>query len=409
MPLRILHALYTVDPGHEGVPEDVRLLLAVNRHLKHQVEILTFASGEPWCREAGIKIHGPGDGGAKGGSARQFTRWLREHAAGYDCVLVSGVSGCDAYRVWQALRASGAPYFVFAPDYSRRARGMPGYLEVIKQRFCWVWAGYPLFRDAHAVFFSSEEAKREAPAGLWPYDCHEFVLPSGAPDVAANLNKGREGGFLEGRPDLVGKRLFSVPESGEEVPESLFNAVKMLIAAGRWDRDSMRLLIAGFADGRPADALSRSLRRHGLVDVVHVTDALRGPERWGVLQASEAVVQPASAKNSGRVVAKAFCLGKPVLIAKGVNQWREVAGHSAGLADEDTSAGYQALFSRWLHESPADRAAMGLNARKAYEAHYTEHAAANMLTAVIYLLIGAGQSGLKSADPDVFRHEVDFL
>ena len=409
MPLRILHALYTVDPGHEGVPEDVRLLLAVNRHLKHHVEILTFESGEPWCRDAGIKVHGPGDGGAKGGDARQFMRWLREHAAGYDCVLVSGVSGGDAYRVWQALRGAGVPYFVFAPDPSTGGRGLLRHLEEIKRRFCWVWAGYPLFRDAYAVFFASEEAKREAPAGLWPYDCHEFVLPCGIPDVAASLRERAGTGFWAGHPALVGKRLFSVPEPGEEVPEALFHAVKAMLAAGRWDRDSMRLLVAGFSDERSGDAMNRSLRRHGLVDVVHVTGALRGPESLEVLQASEAVVLPAPAKHSGRVVATAFCLGRPVLIAKGVNQWREVAGHSAGLANENTSEGYQALFNGWLRESPEDRAAMGSNARKAYEAHYTEHAAANMLTAVIYLLIGAGQAGLKSADPDVFRHEVDFL
>jgi len=120
-------------------------------------------------------------------------------------------------------------------------------------------------------------------------------------------------------------------------------------------------------------------------------------------------VQPARAENSGQAVAEAFAAGNPVLIAKGLNLWREVVSHSAGLAEDDTTAGYEALFNGWFRESHADRAVYGASARRCFEEHYTEQAGANTLMAVIYLLLGARQSVRAPIDPEIFRQEADFL
>ena len=107
MPLRILHALYTIDPAAGGLFENVRLLSVAGRYLSHPVETLVLASGDvSWRRELPGVIHEVGAGCAKGDATREFMRWLREHAGGYDCVLISGVSGCASYRVWQALRSA---------------------------------------------------------------------------------------------------------------------------------------------------------------------------------------------------------------------------------------------------------------------------------------------------------------
>jgi hypothetical protein len=337
-------------------------------------------------------------------------QWLREHARDYDCVLVSGVAGCNASRAWYALRETGAPYFVFAPRYLGFLQGFRREWEKTKQRLCWPWAGYPLFRDAHAVFFSSEEAKREVRECFWPYDCHEFVLTCGVADDGPNQNAHARAGFLTGHPDLAGKRLFSVLAPGvDPVPDAFLCAVRTLTEAGRWDRDAMRLVLTGFDDANAVEALRLAVERHGLGGIVHAVGTLGGSERRELLQASEALVQPARAENSAQAVAEAFAAGKPVLIARGLNLCREVLAHSAGLAEDDTEAGCVALFGNWFRESPEERASFGVNARLAYETHYTEQAAANTLTAVIYLLIGARQAGHTPVDPDIYRNEVDFL
>jgi hypothetical protein len=391
--------------------ENVRLLSAAGRYLSHPVEMLVLASGDaPWRREFCGVVHEVGAGCAKGAAAREFMGWLREHAGGYDCVLISGVSGCEAYGVWKALRDAGVPYFVFTPRYLGFLTGVSRQVEKAGQRFCWPWAGYPLLRDAHAAFFAGEEARREARGCFWPYDCHEFVLFCGVPDGRAGRGAAPGAGFLDAHPELAGKRVFSVLAPGPgPAPEALLRAVRNLVGTGRWDCDSMRLLLAGFDGEKSAEALRRSLARHGLEGVVQGIGTLTAPERWSVLQASEALVQPARAEHSGQAVAEALSAGKPVLIAKGLNLWREVVSHSAGLAEDDTTAGYTALFNDWLRESPEDRAAYGANARSYFEEHHTEQAGANMLMAVIYLLLGARQSGNGPVDPEIFRQEADFL
>jgi glycosyltransferase involved in cell wall biosynthesis len=325
-------------------------------------------------------------------------------------VLVSGVAGCNAYRLWQALREAGVPYFVFAPRYLGFLQGFPREWAKIKQRLCWPWAGYPLFRDAHAVFFSSEEAKREVRACFWPYDCHEFVLTCGVAVDVPNQNQHDVAGFFGGHPELVGKRIFSVLAPRVDlIPDELLRAVRTLMETGLWDCGSMRLVLAGFDDAKVVEALRVTVKRYGLDGIVHAVGTLDYAARRDLLKVSEALVQPARAENSGQAVAEAFAAGKPVLIARGLNLWREVLAHLAGLAEDDTDAGYVALFGNWLRESPEEHATLGANARLAYETHYIEQAAANTLTAVIYLLIGARQVRQQPIDPDIFRNEVDFL
>ncbi len=415
MSLRILHALLTVDPEADGLMENVRLLSAVNRHLKHRIEVLTLADTDadaPWRHEPGVSVHEVGAGLTRGRAKRKFVQRLRECAGGYDCVLVSGALGFDAHRVWRALRAAGVPYFVFSPRYLGFLRGADRQLEKTKQRFLWPWAGYPLLRDAHAVFFENEEARREAPGLFWPYDCHEFVLPCGVAEGAGEGNAAATDAFLAGHPALAGKRLFTVLASEHgAVPEALLDAVRSLSDTGRWDRDAMRLVFAGFAKegAEAAEALRRAVARRGLGDVVYSAGALDGEGRRALLEASEVLVQPARADNSGRAVPEAFSAGKPVLIAKGINLWREVVANAAGFADDDSRAGYMALFSWWWWQETEDRAVLGANARQGFEMNYNEQAAANTLLAMIYLLIGASQPGGEAGDPEVFRHEVDFL
>ena len=411
MSLPILHALHTVDPKAAGLTEDVLLLAAVHRNLRHRIEILTLdAPGTSWLQELGVPVHRVGGGNSHRVASRRFLQWLREHVSDYDCVMVSGISDCNAYRAWRVLRDTGTPYFIFAPQDLGVLSGLPRQIEKWKRQLCWPWAGYPLLREAHAVFFSSEEARREARASLWPYDCHEFVLACGVAGPPAGVAEAAMGQFLEGHPELNGKRLFTVfaGESGK-VPEALLGAVRSLVDTGRWERDSMRLLIAGGAGDAGAEVWRRAVDRYALGDVVALAGAPRGHTRLGMLQASEVLVQPVRVENPGLMLAEAFSAGTPLLIARGVNPWREVVSHEAGFAGDDTIEGYRELFIHWFDQSPEERATMRINARQGFETHYSEQASANTLMAVAYLLIGANQADGNSTDPEIFRHETDFL
>ena len=186
-------------------------------------------------------------------------------------------------------------------------------------------------------------------------------------------------------------------------------AVRSLVDAGRWDRGTMRLLIAGDADAANASAWKYAVDLNGLRDIVILAATQSGRTRRGILQASEALIQPARMENSNLMVAEAFSVGTPILIARGVNLWREVVLHSAGFAANDTVDGYKELFIHWLDQSSAERAAMHTKARQGFETHFSEQAAANTLTAVAYLLIGANRAHINSINPEIFRSGADFL
>ena len=411
MPLRILHALHTIDPKASGLTEDVLLLSAVHRSLKHQVEILTVdAPGTSWLLELGVPVHRIGGSEPRRIAFQQFLAWLRNHANNNDCVLVSGISDFNAFYAWRTLGNIGVPYFVFAPRHLSFLSGLPRQIKQWKQRLCWPWAGYPLLRDAHAVFFSSEEARRQARQSFWPYDCHEFVLTCGVAKPPDGVAEAARSELLVEHPELLGKHIFSVFADGSgKIPECLLAAVRTLVNAGRWDRGTMRLLIAGGADTANASAWKYAVDLHGLRDIVILAATQSGRTRRGILQASEALIQPARMENSNLMVAEAFSVGTPVLITRGVNLWREVVLHSAGFAADDTVDGYKELFIHWLDQSSAEHAAMRTQARQGFETHFSEQAAANTLTAVAYLLIGANRAHIDSTNPEIFRSETDFL
>jgi len=410
MPLRILHTFRTVDPEAGGPVENVCQLLAVNRQLGHTIELLTLdAPDAPWLGRWGFPVHAVGPArGAQGYSSR-YVPWLREHCAHYDCVVIHGLWEFNAIGTRQALRGTGVPYFVFL-------HGMldPWFKAHFPfrhwQRWLnWAWTGYPLLRDAHAVFFTSEEERRRARESFWLYDCHEFVLRYGATGVPAGMGEEVREEFLAAHPTLRGQRLFTCfgrlhPGDGLDL---LIRAVRVLIENGQWARDSMRLVIAAPAEGAYPDLLRRLVDRAGVGDVVYWTGRLEERAKWGALRAAEVFVRPSHHENFGIGIVEALSVGTPVLLAKGVLIWRDILNDGAGLADHDTRGGCVRLLTHWIGLPVEARAAMRLRARHCFEERYTAQSAANVLTSAIYLLIGVHRYGRWDRQP--LKVESDFF
>jgi glycosyltransferase involved in cell wall biosynthesis len=410
MPLRILHAFRTVDPAAEGPVENVCQLLAVNRQLGHTIELLTLdAPDAPWLGHWGFPVHAVGPARGAYGYSPRYVPWLRENSAHYDCVVIHGLWGFNAIGTRRALRGTGVPYFVFLhgtldPWFKSNFPFRHGW-----RWLDWTWTGYPLLRDAHAVFFASEEERRRARETFWLYDCHEFVLRYGAAGVPAGIGEEAREEFLAAHPALRGRRLFTGfghLHSGDGL-DLLIRAVRVLIENGRWARDSMRLVIAGPADGAYPDALRRMVDRAGIGDVVYWTGRLTDRAKWGALRAAEVVVRPSHHESFGIGLVEALSVGTPVLLAKGVLIWRDILNDGAGLADQDTIGGCVRLLTHWLDLPGNERAAMRLRARHCFEERYTAQSAANVLMSAIYLLIGVHRYGRWDRQP--LRAESDFL
>lgn len=391
MSLRILHALGSVNPKAGGPVEGVRQLTAVNTRYGHSVEIATLdPPGSPWLEQMQIPVHALGPGVSGYGFSRKFLDWLKANVTNYDVVVVNGVWGFNALGVWLAVRKQNIPYIVFThgmldPWFKHR---FP--LKHAKKWLYWPWGLYPVLRDAAAVFFTCEQERILARDSFWLYDCNEVVIRYGTAGIP-DPDRDYASSFLKAHPTLVGMRNFLFigrvhPKKG---PDLLIRAVAKLAAEGRWDRQTMRLVMAGPADGDYAAHLKGLVTREGIEDLVYWTGMLTGDEKWGAFQAAEVFVLPSHQENFGIAVAESLSAGRSVLIAHPVNISPEIAADGAGLAEDDTVEGTERMLKRWLALPKADQLQMGRQARATFEARYTAEVGAKDMLRNIYLTLAA--------------------
>jgi glycosyltransferase involved in cell wall biosynthesis len=389
MRLRILHVLRSINPAEGGPVEGVRQLTKVNLAFGHQVDVLCLdAPDAPWLERAGTTVHALGPGRGVYGYTPQLVPWLRKNGHNYDCVIVNGIWQYHCFGTWLGLRKSGVPYFVFPhgmldPWFKQRYP-----LKHLKKWLYWPWGGYPVLRDARAVFFTCEEERRLARESFWLYDCDEIVLNYGTEGVPEPAHDYREA-FFQRHQSLRGRRLFLFlgrvhPKKG---PDLFFQAVGELQRAGLWDRVTMRVVMAGPAEGSYADELRALARREGIESSVYWTGMVLGDEKWGVFQAAEAFVLPSHQENFGIAVVEALSVGTPVLISRQVNIWAEIAKDGAGLAGEDTVAGCRSTLERWLAMPEDVRQAMRAQAVATFRQRYTANISARALAARLYLML----------------------
>ncbi len=337
-----------------------------------------------------IPVHALGPGITGYGFSWRYFEWLKENAANYDVVVVNGVWGFNALGVWLATRRNKVPYIVFThgmldPWFKHRYP-----LKHAKKWLYWPWGLYPVLRDAAAVFFTCERERILARESFWLYDCNEAVIRYGTAGIP-EPERDYATAFLRAHPALAKTRNFLFigrvhPKKG---PDLLIRAVARMVRDGRWDRQTMRLVMAGPADGDYAAELKTLVRQKGIEDVVDWTGMLSGDEKWGAFQAAEAFVLPSHQENFGIAVAESLSASTPVLIAHPVNISPEIAADGAGLADDDTVDGTERMLERWLNFPNADQTRMSSQARVTFEARYTAEVGAKDMLRNIYLTLAA--------------------
>jgi glycosyltransferase involved in cell wall biosynthesis len=99
--------------------------------------------------------------------------------------------------------------------------------------------------------------------------------------------------------------------------------------------------------------------------------------------AAEVFVLPSHQENFGIVVAESLACGKPVLISNKVNIWREIEADGAGLVADDTQAGADDLFNRWLSMSTEEFTAMQAKTFPCFQKRFHVEKAAERLLEII--------------------------
>ncbi len=386
--MRILHSIASIDPRSGGPAEGVRQLARVNVRYGHDVEVVTLddpAKVSAW--EFPHPVHALGPGRGNFGYTPRLIPWLRRHAEQYDCVIINGIWNYNCLGTYRALAAGPVPYFVYPhgmldPWFKYRYP-----FKHLKKWLYWPWGVYPVLRDARAVLFTCDEERRLARDSFWLYDCHEVVVRYGT-DGISDFRADYASAFLTRHPTLQDKRLFLFlgrvhPKKG---PDILLRAIARLRSEGLWDAASMRLVFAGPASDDYAQRLKSLIKELRLDDSVYWTGMVVGDEKWGAFQSAEAFVLPSHQENFGIAVAEALSAGTPVIISRSVNIWKLICEDGAGVADEDTVAGFARSLRQWLAMTGTEQRTMAQQARPCFQRHFTARAAAASLLSNIFLL-----------------------
>jgi glycosyltransferase involved in cell wall biosynthesis len=378
--MRFLHSIHTVNPALGGVIESVKQSSAVLSRRGHTVEIISLdAPDDPWVRDCPVPVHALGSGRGGYGYARQFSRWIKEHRAEYDTVIVHGIWQYHSFGVWRALAGTGTPYFIFPhgmldPWFKRTYP-----LKHFKKLLYWPWAEYRVLRDAAAVLFTSEEERRLARESFSLYRCREVVVSFGTAAPPTNLERAREV-FFDAFPNLRGERLLLFLGRLHEKKgcDLLIQAFKQV----RNSSEGIHLVLAGPC-AQPEYLGHLQQMATASDGMISFPGMLSGDVKWGALSAADAFVLPSHQENFGIAVAEALACGTPVLISNKVNICREIEADGAGFVENDDLAGTTALLKRWLAAPAATGATMRENARKCFADRFEIESATDSLVAAI--------------------------
>lgn len=373
--LRILHVVHSANPAGGGVIEAIVQLASANTAEGHNVELASLdAAGAPYLRDIPLRIHALGRGGGFGYS-QQFASWLRQQHDRFDAVIVNGLWQYSSLGVWQTLRHSRTPYFVFPhgmlDPWFREA--FP--LKHFKKLLYWNMAERRVLRDARSVLYTCEEERKLAPLSFGHFDHNPHVVHLGTAMPAGDTEAQKEALF-SAFPKLRNRRivLFLGRLHPKKAPDLLIRAFRQIRDAGSASIGGghpLHLVLAGpCADATYLKKLEALASAQLSAGQVTFTGMLRGDIKWGALHAAEVFVLPSHQENFGLAVAEALAVGLPVLISRKVNIWREIQQDGAGLVENDDLTGTSRLLSQWFSMTPEQKCSMRASAKSCFNSRF---------------------------------------
>lgn len=379
--MKLLNVLPTLDPAAGGPVEGVRQSAIVLAQLGHLVEAVTLdAPDAPFLADAPLPVVALGPARGKYGYAPRAPAWLRQHAPGFDAVIVHGLWQFPGFATRRALHGLDVPYYVFAHGMLDPWFKHAFPLKHVKKWLYWPWGEYRVLGDARAVFFTTDEERLLARQSFWLYRARERVVSFGGiapPGDPARLRAH----FLATYPTLAEKRLLLF--LGRVHPKKGCDVLLHAFAQVASSEARLHLVIAGTGDEQTVSQLHALARRLNLDQRITWTGLLQNDLKWGAFCAGEAFVLPSHQENFGVAVVEALASGTPVLISDKVNIWREVDADRTGFVAPDTLEGTLANLHRWLSLDARSRTDMRERARAAHAARFTINAHVHRLLRVL--------------------------
>lgn len=381
--MRILHVIGSLSPAGGGPPEALRHLVRGWSEIGVNAEVAVQDRADAsWLRDAPFAVHalGPGlDRGAFGFSPRLWN-WLHGNVSRFDAVVMHGLWSFPGCAVRAACLGSHKPYGIFVhgslnPWFERRYP-----LKHLKKRIYWP-AQYPVLRDAAAVLFTTEAEARLAQNSFHPNQWHARVIPYAIGGAQGDARHSMDA-FYRFLPSLHGRKFFLFLGRIHEVKGC--DLLVQAFARVAEEIPGTDLVIAGPDPAGLRAKIEKMAKALGIESRVHWPGMITGELKWGALRGAEALVIASHCENFGVTAVEALACGRPVLLTNQVNICDTLSREQAALVDDDSAAGVERNFRRWLALSAAEHNAMAERAFRCFETHFSIAAAAQGLRRALF-------------------------
>ena len=373
--MNILHVMQSVSPEQGG---PIEALISSEPAWSRQGHIREIVSldlpDDPWVRACPIPTHGMGSARTRRwarqlpplryGFAPRLAPWLRAHAGRFDAVIVNGLWNYANLAARRILPGLPVPYFVFThgmlDPWFRKAHP----LKHLAKQVVWLMCEGPLLHRAAGVLFTNDGERAAARGAFWPYRFPGLVTRYGIADPPSATAR-QIGAFRATVPALRGPYLLFLGRLHEKKGCDLLIEAFARCAGFRPDLD---IVMAGPDTHGLRCALQTLAGRLGVADRVHWPGLLGGDAKWGALRGCDAFVLASHGENFGVAVVEALACGRPVLVSDKVGVAGDVEQQGAGFVAADTVDGTQAMLSRFLELTEAERATVARNGRRCFKA-----------------------------------------
>jgi glycosyltransferase involved in cell wall biosynthesis len=370
--MHILHIIDSFSPATGGPPEALRQLIKATRDAGTEVEAVCLDNPHAeFLSDIACPVHALDQSylGRFAFSPRLW-RWLLANAGRFDGIVMNGIWTFPGLALYLAASRKRKPYGIFAhgaldPWFNRKYP-----LKYIKKLLYWP-VQYAVLRHALAVFFTAKAERDLAKTSFWPSKWNSVLVPYGItePEESKGGPAGQIEEFYRELPELRGRRylLFLARIHEKKGCDLLLEAFAKLADAV----PDVDLVVAGPDQMGMQAKLMGMAGLLGVAGRVHWPGLIGGDVKWGALRACDALILPSHQENLGISVVEALAVGRPVLISRQVNIWREIESDGAGLAGDDTLEGTVRLLRRWFDLLPAERAAIAVRAQPCFAARFS--------------------------------------
>jgi len=395
---KCLHVTASMDPRLGGVSQAIRTLADPSNYSDNVIlhEVASLDDPAALFPDTPFILYKLGPAKSPWAYSAKLIPWLREHAIGYDIIVIHGLwlfHGFAVRKVLDSLVSSQEkvptcflmphgmldPYF--QKDPSRR-------IKALRNWFYWKFIEHRVINKSNGLLFTCEEERNLARQSFENYHpSSEHVVGLGItrpPDYASEMKTA----FLEQCPELESETpylLFLSRIHEKKGVDLLILAYAQLLLQGNLNLPD--LVIAGPIDSEYALEMKKlaaeQLKETWLFTKIHFPGMIQGQAKWGAFYGCEAFILPSHQENFGIAVVEALACGAPVLITKKVNIWKEIIANGGGIAEDNTLAGILFSLSNWFSLSEDEKDNMMQNAYKTFNKYFTIKSTSRRLNKVI--------------------------